>query len=192
LILASASSQRRKLLEQAGLSFQVAPVDVDEDLGGFDDPIEAALELARRKARARAVLTGSGAVILGADTVVAVSQKGGGSLLLGKPEDSTEALRMLSRLSGTRHAVVTGVCVVRSPGGREWCAAERTWVHMRDLGEAERRGYVESGEWRGRAGGYAIQESADAFVTRLEEGGFDNVVGLPVALAQRLIRSAQE
>jgi len=191
LILASASPRRTRLLEQAGLRFRVAPVDVDEDLSGFDDPIEAALELARRKARARAVLTTSGAVILGADTVVAVST-GCGSRLLGKPEDASEALRMLSLLSGTRHAVVTGVCVVRAPGGREWCAAERTWVHMRELTEAERLAYVDSGEWRGKAGGYAIQESADAFVTRLEEGGFDNVVGLPVALARRLIEGAQE
>ena len=190
MILASASPRRRVLLEQAGLSFQVAPVDVDEDLSGFDDPIEAALELARRKARARAAQTASGAVILGADTVVAVAGDGG-SRLLGKPEDEAEALRMLSQLSGTRHAVVTGVCIVRAPGGREWCEAERTWVHMRELSEAERLAYVDSGEWRGKAGGYAIQESADAFVTRLEEGGFDNVVGLPVALARRLIQSAR-
>ena len=190
LILASASPRRSKLLEQAGLRFDVAPVDVDEDLSGFDDPVRAALELARRKARARAGLTRSEALILGADTVVAVSE-GGGSDLLGKPADEGEAMRMLSRLSGTRHAVVTGVCVVRAPGGPEWCAAERTWVHMRELSESERRAYVDSGEWRGKAGGYAIQESADAFVTGLEEGGFDNVVGLPVALALRLIRSAQ-
>jgi len=190
LILASASPRRSKLLAQAGLCFEVAPVDVDEDLSGFDDPIAAALELARRKARARAALTVSEAVVLGADTVVAVSSDGG-SRLLGQPEDTSGAMRMLSLLSGTRHAVVTGVCVVRAPGGREWCAAERTWVHMRELTEAERLAYVDSEEWRGKAGGYAIQESADAFVTGLEEGGFDNVVGLPVALAQSLIRSAQ-
>jgi len=192
LILASASPRRKVLLERAGLRFVVAPVDVDEDLSGFDDPIEAALELARRKARARAVMTARGAVILGADTVVAGPGGEGGSRLLGKPEDPGEALRMLSRLSGTRHAVVTGLCVVRTPEGREWCAAERTWVHMRALTQAERRAYVDSGEWRGKAGGYAIQESADAFVTHIEEGGFDNVVGLPVALARRLIQTAQE
>jgi septum formation protein len=94
---------------------------------------------------------------------------------------------MLSALSDTRHRVVTAVCALRLPDGAHRSAFERTWVTMRALSRDEIEAYVASGEWRGKAGGYAIQESADRFVTRLEEGGFDNVVGLPVALALRLL-----
>lgn len=97
---------------------------------------------------------------------------------------------MLRALSGTRHAVVTGVCVVRTPGQLALCEAERTWVTMRAITPAEIEAYVASGEWRDKAGGYAIQESADRFVTALEGGGFDNVVGLPVGLALRLLARA--
>ena len=94
---------------------------------------------------------------------------------------------MLALLSDTRHAVTTGVCVARVPDGALAVRCERTWVTMRRLSEAELAAYAASGEWRGKAGGYAIQESADAFVTRLEGGGFDNVVGLPVALTLALL-----
>jgi septum formation protein len=94
---------------------------------------------------------------------------------------------MLASLSGTRHAVVTGVAVRRARDGAEASAWERTWVTMRAILPAEVEDYVRSGEWEGKAGGYAIQETADRFVVRLEEGGFDNVVGLPVRLALELL-----
>jgi septum formation protein len=127
---------------------------------------------------------------VGADTVVAV-----GDLLLGKPAGPREAEAMLARLSGTRHRVVTGVCVVRCAdaacgGSGEEAAAETTWVTMRAITAAERADYVASGEWRDKAGGYAIQESADRFVTGLEGGGFDNVVGLPTGLTLALLARA--
>jgi septum formation protein len=131
--------------------------------------------------------------VLGADTVVAVPHAGSGApRLLSKPADEREAAQMLAWLSDTRHAVVTGVAVVRLPSGAELGASERTWVRMRAITPAERAAYVASGEWRGKAGGYAIQESADRFVTKLEGGGFDNVVGLPVGLALELLERAAE
>jgi septum formation protein len=83
--------------------------------------------------------------------------------------------------------VVTGVCVASAPGGALRTAAETTVVEMREITPSERDGYVSSGEWRDKAGGYAIQETADRFVVALEGGGFDNVVGLPVALTLELI-----
>jgi len=89
--------------------------------------------------------------------------------------------------NGSRHQVITGVCAVRLPDLAQRCGSERTWVRMRAIGPDEVEDYVASDEWRGKAGGYAIQESADRFVTALEEGGFDNVVGLPVALTLRLL-----
>ncbi len=196
LVLASASPRRRELLAATGLEFVVAPADVDENLAEFCEPEAAAVELALRKARAAAqswrtsracgAELAADALVLGADTIVAVPQAGGW-VLLGKPEDERDAARMLALLSGSRHLVATGVAVVRAGDGALRTGIERTFVSMREITPAERADYVASGEWQGKAGGYAIQETADRFVVRLEEGGLDNVVGLPVALVQRLL-----
>jgi septum formation protein len=198
IVLASASPRRSELLRQAGLDFVVEPSHVDEDLSASLEPEAAALLLAERKALAVAERrAGERVLVLGADTVVAVDSPSG-PRLLGKPRDAAEARDMLRALSGSVHRVVTGVSVVdasslgpgRSP--RVHSALERTWVSMRTLSAAEIEAYVASGEWRDKAGGYAIQESADAFVTGLEEGGFDNVVGLPVGLALGLLARAAD
>lgn len=192
IVLASASARRRELLAAAGVEFEVRPANVDENLEAFADPLLAASRLACKKARAGAASEagpGASVWVIGADTVVAV-RDGANWRLLGKAESDREAEAMLSLLSGTRHLVATGVSVVRCSDRAEWTEVERTWVTMRAIGEDERRAYVASGEWRDKAGGYAIQESADRFVTGLEEGGFDNVVGLPVALTLRLLRAS--
>jgi septum formation protein len=196
VVLASASPRRRELLSAAGVAFELAPVEVDEELAGFDDPGQAALELACRKALAASAARlardpGERSLVLGADTVVAV-QRSGRWALLGKPADEREAAQMLADLGGTRHQVLTGVCCVRCPDRVRVAGLERTWVTMRPLGPHEVAAYVASGEWRDKAGGYAIQETADRFVTALEEGGFDNVVGLPVGLALGLLDAAEE
>ncbi len=186
LILASASPRRSFLLGEAGLHFEVAPTDVDETLEGRPDPVEAARELARRKlgplADAAARTPDAGAFALGADTIVAVENKRelGDWVLLGKPTDESQARAFLELLQSSRHQVVTGVACLDLGTGRMLDDVERTWVTMRAIAAAEIEAYVASGEWRGKAGGYAIQETADAFVTGLEGGGFDNVVGLPV------------
>lgn len=196
ILLASASPRRRDLLHAAGLGFEVGPAPVEENLGEFDDPTTAAVELAVRKALAAAVARARGErsvqwYVIGADTVVAVPRSDeSGWDLLGKPEDETQAAAMLAALSKNRHQVITGVCVVRTGDLARWSAFERTWVTMRAISAAESAAYVASGEWRDKAGGYAIQENADRFVTALEEGGFDNVVGLPVALTLDLLRRA--
>jgi len=191
IILASASPRRRELLEAAGLAFEVEPANVEERLDPTLSPATLAENLAIEKARAVAAgRRGSQAWIVGADTVVAVSLAPGTWRLLGKPESEEEARGMLRTLSRSRHQVVTGVCVIRAEDGEEQAGSETTWVTMRPIDPDEIEAYVASGEWRDKAGGYAIQESADAFVTALEEGGFDNVVGLPVALTLRLLREA--
>ena len=187
LVLASASPRRQVLLEQAGLSFTVEPSEVDETPPPDLDAEGVAVALAERKAaivaRAHA---GAPVRVIGADTVVALERE-----LLGKPRDADHARRMLQALSGSRHRVVTGVCVVDcAEGGCSLAEFERTWVTMRVITPAEIEAYIESGEWRGKAGGYAIQENADAFVVQLEEGGFDNVVGLPLALTLELLRES--
>ncbi|MFT7679165.1 MAG: septum formation protein [Planctomycetota bacterium] len=191
LILGSASPRRQSLLAQAGLAFDVEPAHVDEDLVGLAPdgsswearPDLAAQSLAERKARCVAERhAGADSWVIGSDTVVAA-----GGRLLGKPEHEAEAAEMLRILVQGRHQVVTGVCVVRCSDGALESAWERTWVSMQPLDEPAVQAYVATGEWRGKAGGYAIQETADSFVTSLEEGGFDNVVGLPVALTLSLL-----
>lgn len=209
LILGSASPRRRELLAAAGLVFEVEASQVDESLAPGLEPEVAALLLAQRKALAVAgAHRGQAAWVIGADTVVAAGPDGALELL-GKPEDARQARRMLETLSGTRHRVVTGVAVIDCAGlaplsgqlgherrgaqegsAHERCAFQRTWVEMRPITPAEVEAYVASGEWRDKAGGYAIQENADVFVLSLSEGGFDNVVGLPVALTLELLRAA--
>ena len=191
LILASASPRRKQLLLDAGFSFDVQVSGVDESYGSFERPEEVAEALALRKARAvAALLKGEEGLVLGADTVVALSVEGAWRLL-GKPSGPTEAEEMLSMLSGSRHAVITGVSVVDAAASDELTASECTWVTMRQITPLEVKDYVATGEWEDKAGGYAIQESADAFVSSLEGGGFDNVVGLPVGLVRRLLGASK-
>ncbi len=188
LVLASASPRRRELLEQAGLAFTIEVSSVDEDLHPLTPPEEAALELAERKARAVAHrMGGRDLLVLAADTIVAVDLPGRGAVMLAKAADECEAAEMLRTLSGSRHRVITGVCALRTRDLALCRGFERTFVTMRAITDAELAAYVESGEWKDKAGAYAIQETADRFVTSLEEGGFDNVVGLPVQLSLRLL-----
>lgn len=187
LVLASASPRRRELLASAGYELELAAPDVDESLRAGTTAEEGARVLAERKARAVAPrFAGTPRWIVAADTIVAV-EVAGEPRLLGKPENEFQARQMLRWLSGTRHSVVTGVCVLRTPDLEQRLASERTFVHMRPITPDEVEAYVASGEWRDKAGGYAIQETADRFVVRLEGGGFDNVVGLPVELTRALL-----
>lgn len=192
LILASASPRRVDILRAAGLCFDVQPSHVEEDFDPRLPPEIAGPELALRKAAAIAGrLAGTDRFVIAADTLVALDplEPGGPWRYLGKPVDAGEARRFLGLLSGTRHQVLTGVAVQRCRDGARFVGYAQTWVHMRALAPGEVEAYVESREWCGKAGGYAIQESADAFVTRLE-GDFDTVVGLPLGLTLRLLESA--
>jgi len=178
LLLASTSPQRRAILEQLGIPFDVvAPRYVE------DDPPEAdAVELVRGHARekARSVAGDAGdRPVLGVDTAVVLQGR-----IYGKPASSAEAEQMLERLSGKTHAVVSGLCLV-TPGW-EVVEHEATRVAFRALTPRDLGAYVASGEWEGRAGGYAIQGLGAALVRRIE-GDYLNVVGLPAALLVRLL-----
>jgi septum formation protein len=178
LILASASPQRRAILEQIGVVFEVRPPQVPELTDG--PPHELVLENAYRKASAVATAgVTDDPPVLGVDTVVSV-----GATIYGKPRDAAHATEMLSQLSGRRHVVVSGVCLIEQ--GRARSAAASTVVEFRQLDAAMLDWYVGSGEWRGRAGGYAIQERGATLVSRVE-GDYLNVVGLPVATLLELL-----
>ena len=170
LILASRSPQRRAILEQLGIAFEVRVPDVDELEAG--PPNEVAPENAYRKAKAIAAGAPGDALVLGVDTVVAL-----GARLYGKPADATEARATLTALSGRRHAVVSGLCVII--GDHTRTATTTTLVEFRCLDDDIINWYVASGEWRERAGGYAIQGRGSALVAAIE-GDYQNVVGLPV------------
>ncbi len=173
LILASTSPRRAELFAARGLSFRTVAPEVDEDDESGLSPDDLAVELARRKARAVASRLRSG-IVVGADTVVAL-----GNDSLGRPLDDEDARRILRRLSGSVHRVVTGYCVIDAEDRTERAGLRTTVVTMRTMTDAEIIAYVASGESAGKAGAYAIQETGDRFVVRID-GAFDNVVGLPV------------
>ena len=171
LVLASASPQRRAILTQLGVAFEVRPAAVEEL--GSGDPEAVALENARRKAGAIArELGGRGPLrrVLGVDTVVGLDGE-----VFGKPADAAEAAATLARLSGRTHRVVSGL-VLRPDGER----TATTLVTFRSLSADQIARYVAVGEWRDRAGGYAIQERGAGLIERID-GDYANVVGLPVA-----------
>jgi len=171
LVLASASPQRRAILHQIGAPFDVEVSAVEELTEG--PPEELVLENAFRKARAVADRLGATRPVLGVDTIVALGRQ-----IFHKPGDASSARATLAALSGREHAVLSGVCLIE--GERVQTAAARTQVRFRALTPAQIDGYVETGEWRGRAGGYAIQERGALLVSAID-GDYLNVVGLPVA-----------
>jgi septum formation protein len=193
LVLASSSPRRRQLLTQAGYRFQVHPAHIPEDPQPREDPIVYVTRLAREKAEAvfreltidnsleKDCLDGqsSSLVVLGADTTVALD-----NIILGKPEDAADAVRMLRLLSGRTHRVITGVAVVTAKGAE--VAAEATAVRFLTLSDTEIAGYVASGEPMDKAGAYAIQGRAARWIPRIE-GCYFNVMGLPLALVCSLL-----
>ena len=185
LILASASPRRRELLERLGLRVQVFPVDVDETPVEGEKPRAYAQRLAVEKGPAAvAKLGAAGALaVLTADTVVVM-----GDDILGKPNDQAHAQAMLSRLAGRRHEVLTAYCV--NFAGRTLDRVVSTGVTFRSLDPAEVRAYLDSREWQGKAGAYAIQGIAGAFASEVR-GSFSNVVGLPVAEVLADLRALQ-
>ena len=184
LVLASKSPRRREILGWLGVEFEVVEPAAEELTGGLD-PEALVLENARRKALAGAEALGEAgdAVVLGVDTDVFVDGE-----MLGQPADRAAAEQHLRRLSGREHEVLSGICLLGPratgiPGAplRERSGVARSAVTFRDLDERTLAAYLDSGEWRGRAGGYAIQGLGSILVDRVE-GDFSNVVGLPVGL----------
>jgi septum formation protein len=183
LILASASPRRRALLESAGFTFDVRAVDVDEQREADEPPSVYVRRLAREKsALALAALASqpdADVVVIGADTAVVVDGD-----VLGKPQSPGAAGRMLQRLSGRAHEVLTGVSL-RTPFLEIGCV-DTTVVHLRTLSPEEIGWYVETGEGIDKAGAYAIQGRAGRFIPRIE-GSYSNVVGLPISAVCALL-----
>ena len=177
LILASQSPRRKEILERAGIAFKVQVAGIPEKPEPGESPEEYVRRLSREKCSAVA-----GELVLGADTVVVVDGE-----ILEKPGDAADAERMIRKLSGRAHTVLTGVCLRRGP--ELFADVCETSVHFSALTRGEIEAYVGSGEPMDKAGGYAIQGLASKFITRIE-GDYFNVVGLPIAVVYALLKRA--
>jgi septum formation protein len=183
LILASGSPRRVALLGEVGVPFQTVVSDAPETIDPGLTPEVQAVVLAERKARAVASQFEAG-IVLGADTIVILKGH-----LLGKPVDDADATRMLRRLSGREHRVVTGIAVIDAATGSVNTSDVTSIVRFRALSDREIAAYVATGEPRGKAGAYAIQGIGAGLVSALD-GCFTNVVGLPLCETARLLRAA--
>ena len=186
LILASQSPRRRELLTQAGFEFTVLAIQIseipDENLSLEDQIQQLSFEKAQALVESGKLSEEQGFLLLAADTVVVLGDK-----ILGKPANKVESAHYLRQLSGRKHRVITAVCLWDLDSGRVVKSFDQTWVSFRGLNEDEIKAYAESGEGLDKAGGYGIQGKAGAFVDGVE-GAMDTVVGLPVALVERMIK----
>lgn len=193
LVLASASPRRQELLRNAAIPFLTQPTGIPEIPRAGELPRDFAERLAREKAQA-VFSERQDDFVLGADTIVVVDRQ-----ILGKPQDSADAARILRMLSGRIHEVITAVCLAgpgqhkSETGNREIGTAffdvcsESTMVTMSDLSDEDIHSYVATGEPMDKAGAYAIQGVASRWITRIE-GDYCNVVGLPVALVWKMLK----
>ena len=183
LILASASPRRQHLLTQVGVPFTIEPADIDERSTPGEAPRDYVLRIAYEKAQ-HVSRQRPAAFVLGADTIVTIDAE-----ILGKPRDLAEARRMLRGLSGRTHAVMTGLALLHHDRGVVQQDAVSTAVRFRHLSEHDIETYVVTAKPLDKAGAYAIQDSARAFVEAFD-GCYTNVVGLPVQRTADLMRAA--
>ena len=181
LILGSGSPRRLELLAQLGITPDaIQPPDIDETPRKAELPRPYAARLAREKALA--VTAGPDDIILTADTTVALGRR-----ILGKPVDAGEAAKFLTDLGGRRHQVITAIAVRR--GDRLWARDSVSAVKMKRLSDLELNAYLAGGDWQGKAGAYAIQGAAGAFIPWIS-GSFTGIVGLPLAETAALLQAA--
>jgi septum formation protein len=182
VILASSSPRRKELLRQTGLDFCVDPADVDERVLPGESPEGYAVRVALDKARVAAAKAENG-IIIAADTIVVLDDE-----ILGKPADAGDAERMLMKLSGKVHRVITGLAVMDAATGKALTRTSITRVWFRSLSPNEIISYVATGEPLDKAGAYGIQERGALLVKKID-GCYFNVVGLPLSLLGELLRN---
>lgn len=178
VILASASPRRKDLLDEIGLDFVVVPSDIDESVRRAESPVDYVRRLAVEKALAAAMVEGD--LVIAADTTVDVDGE-----ILGKPDDETDARRMLKMLSGRAHRVHTGVAVRYR--GQTLADVGSTFVKLQPITDELMDWYIGTGEPMGKAGAYAIQGEAAVLVDGIQ-GSITNVIGLPIALLDQLLK----
>ena len=182
IILASASPRRKELLTQAGYQFEAVPPDIDESSFAAGDvgADEYAECLALAKARSVAERFAD-RVVIGADTVVDFAGE-----IIGKAADARQAEQITRKLFSAPHKVITGLAIVRLSDGTQLVASDTTTVYPKRMTAKQIAEHISSGTWRDKAGAYAIQETGDQFVERIE-GSLTNVMGLPMELLERML-----
>jgi septum formation protein len=182
LILASASPRRRQLMSEAGYEFVVVRPQVDESAFKTDDvePIEYATRLALAKAKSIAQKYPD-SVVIGADTIVDFQGQ-----IIGKAADTKQAERITGELFSSPHKVITGVAIVRLSDDTELVQSDSTTVYPKKMTPEQIAEHIKGGSWRDKAGAYAIQETGDEFVEKIE-GSLTNVMGLPMELLKSLL-----
>ena len=182
VILASVSPRRRQLMSGAGYEFTVVPPQVDESAFTVEkaDPVEYARRLALAKAKSVAGRYPDSFVI-GADTIVDFQGR-----IIGKAADAKEAERITRKLFSSPHKVITGLAIVRLSDGTELVRSDSTTVYPKKMTAAQIADHIKGGSWRDKAGAYAIQETGDEFVEKIE-GSLTNVMGLPMELLESLL-----
>ena len=182
IVLASASPRRRQLLDEAGYTFTVVEPDIDESAFPVEGiaPREYAQTLALAKAKSVAPAYPD-RLVIGADTVADFAGE-----IIGKPNDAEDAERITRKLFSAPHQVITGLAIVRLCDHTERVTSDSTTVYPKPMTPAQIAGHIQSGSWRDKAGAYAIQETGDEFVERIE-GSLTNVMGLPMELLESLL-----
>jgi septum formation protein len=182
IILASASPRRRQLMSDAGYEFTVVLPQVDESAFDADqaNPVEYAKLLALAKAKSVAQKHPD-SLVIGADTIVDFQGR-----IIGKAANAEEAEQITRKLFSSPHKVITGVAIVRFSDGTELVRSDSTTVYPRKMTAEQIADHIEGGSWRDKAGAYAIQETGDEFVEKIE-GSLTNVMGLPMELLESLL-----
>ena len=182
-VLASKSPRRKELLKNIGISAQIVPANINEDMLAGLPPEKMVTELAMLKATDVARSFKGNTVVIGADTCVVVNGE-----VYGKPQNIEDARRMLRTLSGNTHQVYTGYCVVNCNDGVSVAKCEKTLVTFRELTDKEIDAYIKTREPMDKAGSYGIQQRGSKFVEKID-GDYFNVVGLPVCALVKLMQS---
>lgn len=183
IILASQSPRRQELLQRITPIFKTIPADIDEDATHFLRPSDYVLAMALQKARVIACQYPQDTVI-GCDTIVTIDQQ-----ILGKPTSKTEAYQMLSRLSGKKHLVYTSVVVIKN--GQEFSQTVPSIVEFYPLTERQINTYLETGDYKDKAGAYGIQGAAALFVKKID-GDYYGIMGLPIATLSRMLAECSD
>lgn len=188
IVLASKSIDRRALLKRARISFEVLIINVDEDEFKKENfnPIELVKQLANAKAlKAKEVLAqiNKDAIIIAADTIVELNGQ-----IIGKANDEDNAFRILRRLAGKSHNLITGIAVTETYNPKIILSYDSTSVTLLDLTDKEIWGYIKTGEWQGRAGAYSIREKASLFIESIQ-GSSSNVIGLPMNKLYQILKN---
>ncbi len=187
IVLASSSPRRKNLLGEAGYDFLVVAPEVDES--GFSSEGVGSCDYAKQLALAKAKSVAKNfadSVVIGADTIVDYDGE-----IIGKPADAKDAEQTAIKLFSKAHKVITGIAIVRLSDGIEIIDSDTTVVYPKKMSDSQIAEHLKGGSWRGKAGGYGIQETGDAFVEKID-GSLTNVMGMPMELLQRLLEGLEK